>query len=1433
MKTRIKIVFLLMMPAICLAQPSRRDSLKTALKTARTDSVRFNSLMDLGWEYSETNRDTGLYFHDQALRLAKKNAHLLDQAWALWGKGYELTHLGKFPEALVCFQEGLQLAEDPANEKNCWYDGTVAKFVKEPSPHTVRIAALAYLHHNLGHLVGATGNIEEQITHYRISKALASGIGSNLLIGQDDLTLGNVYLKLNQLDSALMFEQSAERIMIAPGAYRKYLGYVYEALGQVYLKKQNKALAIKYFRKAISADLYQKNLSGVAYDYSDLTDYYLGQKQIDSSLYYATRELNVLQFMRSKDLDQAFEQLYQSYKLAGKTDSAYKYQGLALKAKDSVFKATTKSLTDFQKLSFNAQIHAQQLEKEKEAIQTKIRTYVLLAGIGVLMLLAGVFYRNNRQKQKANVLLNRQKEEIEGQAREAQIEAALERVRSRTMAMQHSDELAETAYILFKQFKDLGENPDQATIGIINEVEGVIEYWVTLYGSQANRVFKFPIDEPNVTGKIYKAWKKHEKSLVIDLSGKALHDFSKFRESMGGAGYNPDEKRRIINVAFFSKGLINVQSTVERSVESLRLLERFANVFESTYTRFLDLKKAEAQVREAQIEAALEKVRSRSLAMHKSDELRDVVKVVFERLQDLSFGIDGAAFIVTPGDVTKEVNIWIGDNHAEYPSCFRTPFFDAPVITDIYDAIDSGQDFFSKTYAVNEKNPWFEYAFKHTDYKYLPEELRSWILAQENLTQCFALAKNSGVGIHFHNRRPLSENEIDILKRFSKVFEQSYIRFLDLQRAEIQARESQIEAALERVRSRTMGMQKSGELAEVIQLIYEQLVGLNFNINNANFVTEFPASGDLNIWMASSTGTYPAMIIVPYFDHPIFNMAMAALDSGADHFVTKLTFTEKNQWLDHYFKTASPLPDIPRELLDRLYNAPGYYTYGVIFKTVVLSITNYEGYAYTEAEQAVILRFGKVFEQTYTRFLDLQKAEAQAREAVKQASLDRVRGEIASMRTTKDLERIIPLVWSELTILGIPFIRCGVFIVDEVAELIHTHLSTPDGKAIAAFDLPFDADGIGRDVLPAWRKKQMAAIHWSAKEFAANTKNLVSQGAIKSRGKYVTERPDTTLDLHFFPFLQGMLYVGNIEQLNVDAKDLVQSLAEAFSTAYARYEDFNKLEVAKQQVDKTLIDLKSAQTQLIQNEKMASLGELTAGIAHEIQNPLNFVNNFSEVNAELIEEMKKEIENGDLDEILALALDIEQNSKKINMHGKRADGIVKGMLQHSKSGSTARELTQINALADEYMRLAYHGLRAKDKAFNVEMVTHFDPELPKIMAIGQDIGRVMLNLFNNAFYAVSKKQKTAESAYEPEVSVTTYTEKDQVVIKVRDNGIGIPDNIKEKIMQPFFTTKPTGEGTGLGLSLTYDMVVKGHAGKIEVNTQQGVFTEFKITLPIS
>jgi len=305
----------------------------------------------------------------------------------------------------------------------------------------------------------------------------------------------------------------------------------------------------------------------------------------------------------------------------------------------------------------------------------------------------------------------------------------------------------------------------------------------------------------------------------------------------------------------------------------------------------------------------------------------------------------------------------------------------------------------------------------------------------------------------------------------------------------------------------------------------------------------------------------------------------------------------------------------------------------------------------------------------------------------------------------------------------------------------------------------------------------------------------------------------------------------------------LQSIADAFSTAYARYEDFNKLEAAKKQVDNTLTELEQAQQQLVQSEKMASLGELTAGIAHEIQNPLNFVNNFSEVNKEMLEELKTERlkpdEERDDDLQNDLINDVIENSEKILHHGKRADAIVKGMLQHSRQSSGQKEPTDINALANEYLRLSYHGMRAKDKSFNAEMKTDFDESLGKINIIPQDIGRVLLNLFNNAFYAVTEKKKQlvneeksgTSNLYQPTVSVSTRKSENSVFITVSDNGNGIPKNIIDKIFQPFFTTKPTGSGTGLGLSLSYD-IVKAHGGKIKVDSIEQVGTEFIIELPI-
>jgi two-component system NtrC family sensor kinase len=283
--------------------------------------------------------------------------------------------------------------------------------------------------------------------------------------------------------------------------------------------------------------------------------------------------------------------------------------------------------------------------------------------------------------------------------------------------------------------------------------------------------------------------------------------------------------------------------------------------------------------------------------------------------------------------------------------------------------------------------------------------------------------------------------------------------------------------------------------------------------------------------------------------------------------------------------------------------------------------------------------------------------------------------------------------------------------------------------------------------------------------------------------------------------------------------------------AYAQlHEQKQEIQSQRDQTNHALNELKLAQAQLIQSEKMASLGELTAGIAHEIQNPLNFVNNFSEVSNELIDEMNTALDNGDVAEAKAIANDVKQNLEKINHHGKRADGIVKGMLQHSRSSTGQKEFTDINMLADEYLRLAYHGLRAKDKTFNANMLTDFDQNIGMINIIPQDIGRVILNLITNAFYAVTEKKKRQPEHYLPTVTVSTKKSKDKIEIRVKDNGPGIPQKVLDKIFQPFFTTKPTGEGTGLGLSLSYD-IVKAHGGELQVETSEAEGTTFTIKLP--
>ncbi|MBS1918603.1 MAG: GHKL domain-containing protein [Bacteroidetes bacterium] len=336
---------------------------------------------------------------------------------------------------------------------------------------------------------------------------------------------------------------------------------------------------------------------------------------------------------------------------------------------------------------------------------------------------------------------------------------------------------------------------------------------------------------------------------------------------------------------------------------------------------------------------------------------------------------------------------------------------------------------------------------------------------------------------------------------------------------------------------------------------------------------------------------------------------------------------------------------------------------------------------------------------------------------------------------------------------------------------------------------------------------------------------------------------------HLAFFSKGFIGMASPDEQPAETMQLLERFAYVFNLTYTRFNDLQiaeahavqaeqdliEIKAARKKAEETLEELQATQKQLIQSEKMASLGELTAGIAHEIQNPLNFVNNFSEVSCELIEELKSERAKvkGERDEDLENEIlnDIEQNLQKINHHGKRADAIVKGMLQHSRKSEGKKEPTDINALCDEYLRLSYHGLRAKDKSFNAEMKTDFDTTLSKLNVVPQDIGRVMLNLFNNAFYAISERQKAEGERFKALISVQTKNSEKRIFISVSDNGNGIPTSIKEKIFQPFFTTKPTGSGTGLGLSLSYD-IIKAHGGEIKVESKENEGSTFIIQLPI-
>ncbi len=1049
----------------------------------------------------------------------------------------------------------------------------------------------------------------------------------------------------------------------------------------------------------------------------------------------------------------------------------------------------------------------------------------------------------------------------EEQARESQIQLALERVRARTMAMQKSDELKHAAALLFQQLKALGvpayscgyniwENDDQSFTSWMSTEDGTIILPVTISLEEDPNFIRF-----------YESRQQGEQFYVIEMRGERMQEHYRYLidhiAGMGEyfnhairAGFAMPETQ-IHHLANFSHGNL-LFITLYPCPEFHDIFKRFAAVFDQTYTRFVDLQKAEAQATESQIQLAMERVRARTMAMQKSDELPEAANLLFQQVQSLGMPAWSAGYCIWDDD-KKAITLWMSSEGVLQPP-FKAPLTEDPSFIHFLDTYQHGETFSIKEIGGEELV---------THYKYmrgLPvvgEILDKIIEAGFPLPtfQIFHAAYFSKGFLLFITYEPVPE-AFDIFKRFAKVFEQTYTRFLDLQRAEAQVREAQIESALEKIRSRSLAMHNSNELQEVVRTVFDRLKELDIVTNSTSIFIFKENEKGLEQWVAHAGQDYSTCFHLSYFDFPIFRDLKEAKEKGLDSFTKKYSFQEKNDWFSFAFEHTDyrQIADARKKYL--LESNCAVFAYALA-KNTGIQVANYEGQLYSESDMDLLKRFSRVFEQAYTRFLDLQKAEIQAREAVKQASVDRVRAEIASMRTTRDLERITPLIWNELMILGVPFIRCGVFILDEQLEQVNTFLSTPDGKAIAAFTSDYSAVSFISEVLPFWRKKEIYQTHWDEAAFLKQAGRLVEQGAIIDGEEYLTKNHPTNLYLNFIPFPQGILYVGNIEPLIDEQLQAIHALADAFSAAYARYEDFNKLESANVKIERTLVDLRQAQSQLVQSEKMASLGELTAGIAHEIQNPLNFVNNFSEVSSELIAEMTSELDKGDIQEAKLIATDIQQNLEKINHHGKRADAIVKGMLQHSRSSGGVKESTDINKLADEYLRLAYHGLRAKDNSFNATLKIDFDGSIGEIKIVPQDIGRVLLNLYNNAFYAVAEKKKQSSNPrassfvkppasakapvenpvenpvneFESIVTISTRRINDNVEIIVKDNGSGIPQKIVDKIFQPFFTTKPTGQGTGLGLSLSYD-IMKAHGGEIRVETQEGEGTVFVMLLPV-
>lgn len=1049
-------------------------------------------------------------------------------------------------------------------------------------------------------------------------------------------------------------------------------------------------------------------------------------------------------------------------------------------------------------------------------------------------------YRRFRDIQKA-----------EAQAREAQIEAALERVRARAMAMHQSEELADTASVVFTELKNLGIESLRSGMAIFDYEADTADLW--LVADESGHPIRKRGMVHTSMHPIYQDWLEagRENSPVFckELKGEALRDYYVKAADIFKASVPQSFKHSEFYYGFFFfDGSINIIAKRPLTQEEESIGRRFANVFGLLYRRFLDLQKAEKQAKESRIEAALERVRNRSLAMRTSTELQSVVDTLFDELRKLDISMNSSSIYIY-SENTKDWQQWVAAASTDYSTFFHVAYADVEIMRDFENARQQGVTFYSKYYPKAVKDEWFNYAVKHTDYPNIAESRKKLIQDSDCIILSFSIQKNTSLQLAKYQNEAFSEYENDVLKRMSAVFEQSYTRFLDLQKAEAQAKEAQIEAALERIRAKVTAMQESSDLLDIVVTMRTEFVNLGHEAGYFWHMRWLPDSYQKA--MTSGDGSRIGMVMtLPRHIHgeiPLVNkwekstepFVVYAMDTEAAlNYVHKMVTLGDFQQID----PQAPTEDDIRHI-EGLTFVMARTTHGEIGFSLPGKVNEPDQHAIE-----TLVRFAGVFDLAYKRFEDLKETEHQHREAQIELGLERVRARTMAMQHSDELADASRVLDEQVRALGIETWGCAFHIYADNADGDYEWFSSANGN------LPFYKTPRENFFLRFYEKGQRGET-FHIEEFAGEDckahydflKTLpVAGDALKALEESGVPLPDYQID-HIAFFSHGYILFITYETVP-EAHEIFRRFARVFEQTYTRFIDLQKLEAqalraendliaikaARHKAEEALSELKATQEQLVQQEKLASLGQLTAGIAHEIKNPLNFVNNFSDVSVELIDEALEQLleirGNEKAEEALEILGDVKSNLLKIHEHGSRADGIVKSMLQHSRGSSGKKVSTPFNNLVKESVNLAFHGMRAGRDPINVHIDLHLDDSVGELPLIAEDFSRVILNLCNNAFDAMRDKMPGAPPEYEPRLTVRTMGDKDSVSLEIADNGPGIPEEIREKILQPFFTTKKGTHGTGLGLSITYD-IIKGHGGELKVSSAPGNLTVFSIILP--